>query len=440
MGLTERSDLADNLQETEIVSTLNWTATEAISVTSITAYLDYDRHQQEDLDGTPVGGIFGQFTSDFALDGDQLSQEIRVNGDYDWGNWTVGLYYYDDEKTSGVNGIEFFPPGQTDSVSTIKTESMAVFGHLEYALTDQWTVLGGLRYTNDKKDADIVTLGFEPVPAAADFSTENNELTWKAGLNYQAYKDLLLYGSVQTGFKSADFHTSFLFGFIQPPGNPETTTSYEGGVKWSFLDGRGRLNAAVFYNEINQKQALVLELQGGQPVSTFLNFGDATVLGAEFELSAEITDRLNARLAVSLLDSEISASPDITFSAGPGPTTTAIDGLDMQSAPGVTASGLVRYDIPTEYGQFGLQTDFSWTDNHHFNIDAYPLDSEDSYALINLRLLWESNDGKYHAQAFVENLTDKEYKSLSLSFAEFDSHLIIWGRPIWWGFQAGVSV
>ena len=438
-GFSERSKLIDDIEESEIVATFNWTVNEHIAVTSITAYIDYDRHHQEDLDGTDVLAAFGQLTSDFVLEGDQLSQEIRVNANYDRINLTGGFYYYNDEKTSDVTILEFFPPGLPDSVSTVETESLAGFGHLEFALTDQWTVLGGLRYTNDQKEADIATLDFVLSPVTANFNTDDSELTWKVGLNYQPSDDLLLYSSVQTGFKSADFHTSFLFGFIQPPSEPETSISYELGAKWTFLDGRARLNAAFFYNEIESKQFFVIERVGNMLSSTFGNFGDADILGAEVELNVEITERLHAQFGLGLLDTEISAPPNISFSAGPAPTVTTLDGLKTPGVADISISGLIRYDIPTQdFGNFGLQTDFSWKDNHHFSIDSYPLDAEDSFALVNLRLLWESSTGKYHAQAFVENLTDKEYKSFSLSFAGADVHNIMWGRPLWWGLKAGV--
>ena len=438
-GFTEQAELRNELEFAEVMATLQWQLTDSIELVSITAYLDYDRVLDEEFDATPVGGVLGNVTPSYAVGGDQLSQEIRLHGSYaDRLTWVAGLYYIDDERFSTSTIFEFFgPPPPSDTEANVKTESWAVFGHGEYAVTETVTLLGGVRYTEDDKDLDLTLL----LGPGGSFNTKDDEVTWKAGLNWLPRDELLLYASAQTGFKSADFNTTLLFGDASAaaPTEPETNITYEGGVKWTFLDGRARLNAAVFYNDVTDKQATVQLSVGGIPTTRFFNFGDAEVLGAEIELETQLTDRLFVQVGVGLLDTEIKADPTTTFASGPAFDETPVDGKELPGAPSVSVNGLVRYDFPTtNSGIFSLQTEFSYQDEQFFTLDNVARDGEDSYGLVNLRVLWESADAKYYGQAFVENVGDKEYAAYSFTLGGVDQRDILWGRPLWWGVRAGV--
>ena len=65
------------------------------------------------------------------------------------------------------------------------------------------------------------------------------------------------------------------------------------------MDGLGRLNAAVFYNDVTDYQATVYEAPpgGGLATAFFRNIGDVDVTGAEAFLASRRAGELKLNLA-----------------------------------------------------------------------------------------------------------------------------------------------
>jgi len=82
----------------------------------------------------------------------QFSAELRLAGSAGVVDYVVGGFYFD-EDVGGVNEFnqEFVLPMQ-DYVAA--TKSSAVFGQLTANLADRFRLVGGLRYTHDKKSID----------------------------------------------------------------------------------------------------------------------------------------------------------------------------------------------------------------------------------------------------------------------------------------------
>ena len=433
-GFTERERLANDIRLWDINAKLSWRLNNQLELVSITAYQDYKRIYHEDFDATHVGGIFGNTTGIYTLEGDQFSQELQLHGTY--GNrvtWVAGFFYYEDEKRADSTLPEFFGT-DLDTIAIVETESWAVFGHVEFDLTDSLRLIGGVRYTDDEKTEDVILL----LGPDGSFSAEDSELTGKAGIDWRVSENTLIYGSYATGFKAADFSNLLLFGDTDAaaPVAPETLWTVEGGLKTTFWNGRARFNGAVFYTEAQDKQGTVFATAGGFPVTRFLNYGDADVLGADMELTVDLTDHLNARLGLGWLDSELSS--DASIEIGPASTSFPVDGGKLPGAPSFSINGIVSYLVPTpDYGNFTAQTEFTYYDDQYFDVGNNPYNRQDAYGLVNLRLLWESEDRRWYGQAFVENVGDKEITSFSFTGAGFDARNIIWGKPRWWGIKLG---
>ena len=94
-----------------------------------------------------------------------FSQELRLSGSTDDVVWIAGLYYSKDEMdeyyhyfmSDSVFGLGSIPFGvglfaptpivELDTIYEQETESMAVFGHVEWQFTEKWRLTAGLRYT-----------------------------------------------------------------------------------------------------------------------------------------------------------------------------------------------------------------------------------------------------------------------------------------------------
>jgi iron complex outermembrane recepter protein len=97
------------------------------------------------------------------------------------------------------------------------TETYAGFLHGEWTFAPQWTLVGGVRFTDEHKKFDEATtfLGAGGVdsdvfaPTTNYFTTSNTP--GKVGINYKVLDQTLLYASVSRGFKSGGFQGQLTF-------------------------------------------------------------------------------------------------------------------------------------------------------------------------------------------------------------------------------------
>lgn len=429
------SNLMESVKLEELTARVTWDISESMQLVSLTAFSTTDRSNGEDVDATHIGGVLSgaphsgiNATLVHTVEQDEFSQEFRLTGSSDQMNWVAGLYYF---KSDG-DAESFLPQifgSMAETVANVETESYALFGEVEYSLSEELSIVGGLRYTDDEKTSDVWTLG-----ATDDFEISDSEVTGKLALNWKPNDEMLVYGSIATGFRSGDFVTQLYFGdpATGEPSQSETVTAYEIGFKSSFWDRRGQLNLAAFYTDVEDKQATVITEIGGLPSTDYNNFGDVDILGLEGELTLYLTENLKFEFSLGLMDTEISAPADKFFRRGPDGDSFSADGKELPATPSVSYSALIRYTIPSaRYGEFSLQADYNWQDEVYHTLGNDPYDQEDSYGLLALRAFWESPSGRYSAQVAVENATDEEYTHHTMSIANFDQRLLSWGRPMW---------
>ncbi|HEV2561782.1 MAG TPA: TonB-dependent receptor [Rhizomicrobium sp.] len=199
--------------------------------------------------------------------------------------------------------------------------SYAGFGEAYYNVTSDLKLIGGLRWTDDRKHflmipSWIADIGYG-YPVAEVLDQQWNQLTGRAVANWSPKLDLtdqtLVYGSYSHGYKA---------GGANPPGailpdqvgaygnfnpthpltfKPEFVDAYELGTKNTLLDGGITLNGDVFF--YNYKAYQVSEIVDRTAINH--NY-DATVKGAELESTWE-------------------ASPGLKFSFAGGYEATRID-------------------------------------------------------------------------------------------------------------------
>jgi iron complex outermembrane receptor protein len=241
-------------------------------------------------------------------DQETVSNEFQVNIDIDRLKSTFGHLYYrstGDEgalggavNTTTLSGLAS-PPwfGFNVPVITtpfkpvhnrITTQSQAVYGHTEFRVTDQLSVVGGARYTKDERRG----LDGSPTPAVAATLVRYKKGTWTylVGVNYQVTGDIFTYAHYSTGYISGGQIANLQF-------EPQTAKSWEAGVKADLLDQRLRVNAALFTVKYGQVQTLTSALTPGAGCANepgvspgasqcIINGGDARARGLELEVTA----------------------------------------------------------------------------------------------------------------------------------------------------------
>lgn len=291
----------------------------------ITGYRDMSQRFMLDFLDVPLP--FGGFV--IANDGShrQFTQEIKLSGADSEGRlrYVAGFFYLEEQNRTDfadvVVGTVFI-----DRVMRNSAEAWAVYGQLDYAFAERWTLTAGLRYTDERKD-----ISFTPndTPAVFQFSSDDLDSlgvprrqsidlwTPRFALDYEFSDFVSAYVSATRGFKSGGWNARVTNPGAAQPFAPERVWSYEAGLKSELLERRLRLNITGFWSEVADFQiptgtAVVLP-DGGSTIAFLTgNFADLRVRGVELEALAAISSRLTAFVNVGVSDGDYRAlSPEV---------------------------------------------------------------------------------------------------------------------------------
>ena len=414
---------------TELGMTINWDLGGA-TLTSVTNYQDIDHTYGEDADVSP-NSLFN-YTQDVQIE--QISQEVRVNWEGDNHRSVMGVFYLDIEGDflATQSGDFYFGDAFLSAMAAQDTKTYAVFGQTEVDLSETVALTVGLRYNKDEKDMDL---------AAPDFgfsgfvgSEDDDDFSGKVQLDYKPNDDWLLYAGVSRGIKSGGFN----FPLTPLDGVPvefdgETLTSFEAGFK-ATLSETTRLNASIYFYDYEDYQAYNID----GAFNTLLFNADAENSGAEIELIMNPAEGLDILLGASYIDSEVTDLPTefntldpITFEPAQNyPTGEETPPL----VPELTLNGLVRYAWDAFGGSMSVQVNFNWRDDHKFNLASSETTFEESYAVVNAKIGFNTEDGAWSGSIFVKNLADEEYRSFGIDGTLFFGSLEnIQGAERWFG-------
>lgn len=430
------------LETLAVTAKLRWQLTDSIELVSITGYDGHDRFFNTDEDGSATG-VFGglyQYNDSYTTDGDQYSQEFRLSGIVDDSDWVVGLFYYDNDLRSTSTIADFETVQAPGTIADLETTSWAVFGEYGRSLTEAVRLIAGFRYTDEEREVNVLT---ETIRGSQELSNDN--VSGRIGLEWRPMDDWLLYAKLSTGFRSGNFASDLLFGDLNQlsPADPEETLSFEVGAKSTLADGRVVLNAAIFYEDVSDKQGIVYDGNAAVPATRLITVGDADIFGAELELFVRPIDNLDLSLGVGWLDTEVDAPAGFGFNAGFGTGANAfagdpffLDGSELGS--GWSVNGVVRYHVPLgDAGSLSLQADYDWREE---NVGADRISYAEDRLLVNLRAFWSSPDERWEVQAYVENAFEEEYiDNVGPIVAGEDYALGNMGLPRWYGVKIGMN-
>jgi len=405
---------------------------------SITAYEGVEKLSGEDTDVSPVPFI--EVTN--PVDSDQWTQEFQLSHAGENNRWTAGFYYYSRDMDSGtrtdLTGVPDFFPINNNTITHDKTDSWSVYGQYELDLSEQWTLIGGARFTDEQRKFDMIVIddsGILPYPAfefskaTAGKLTKHDTQNWsyRAELNYKPNEDLLWFGSISRGIKGAGFNIDI---GIDPrtvediPFDEEKLYAYEAGFKSTLFDGSTRFNASVFYYDYKDYQAFSFE-----GLSNVVSNKDATVYGLDAELITNPWDGWEFNLGLSLLDAEVE---DIN-------TGVSIIDRTMTMSPEVTFNALARYEWPAMGGTMSIQGDMQYISKQYFDILNTTLGTEDSYTLGNLRATYVTGSGRASFSVWVKNVGDEKYRIYAIQVPGLGFSQSMTGMPQWWGVTANFS-
>ena len=422
---------------------LNWHFA-GMTLSSVTGYSEFDRTRGEDSDGTALIMLDTLFSDDI----EAFSQELRLGGTTAGGiEWLTGAFLSRDTIEGGILQAldDHIFVSRVNTEWEQKSRSYAAFAHVDFPLADQLSVVGGLRYTREKKEITYDSFDLDPfgtsnfpafgaIPlAGVEDSFTNNEVSGSIGLDYRLSEDVLLYGSFSRGFKTGGYKAAIAFSAAElEPFDQETLNAWEIGLKSTLADGSLRLNAAAYYYDWKDFQAFVTEVRGGINVIVLDNAGDAEVWGVEVDALWRPVDGLDLQLAANWMDTEVKR-----FNTIPGsPDAT---GNELANSPEWMLNGRVRYEFPLAASGMTAYVggDAIYRSRVFYSLSNNGQNSQSGFWLLDARAGITAADGAWDVWVWGKNLTNKLYVSQSYDNTGgiFPSQNFL-GMPRTWGINA----
>lgn len=466
--------------------------TDDITLTSITSWSKYHNDSDIDPDGVALRDYFYNTTGKITA----LSEELRLQGKMGNLTWIVGANYarektYQqddagpyDQSTSAYNfvdaglGVPFYVYSQ---YARQKFVNKAIFANLDYDIGDKITLHGGVRYTDTKIDFAGCTgdrgfalgqgiqnllnairggAGLDPITIAPDScvtidaatltagevrdSLDEDNVSWRAGIDFKPSRDALIYASVSKGYKSGSFPLLSASDSNQfAPVKQESVTAYEIGAKLTLLERTAQINGAVFYYDYSNKQfkgRVVANPDIFGPLEALVNVPKSRVQGAEIQLDLAPTRGLRFSIGATYLDTKIKGSfvnydsygNQVDFGGSSFPYTPkyqiVMDGQYDWSLND-TVSAFVGGNLSFQSDTKAVLGDPRDTPSAALNAKGGLTIAD--YTLIDLRAGINLDDKRYKITAFVRNLTNKYYWTNATRIT--DTTVRFAGRPRTYG-------
>jgi iron complex outermembrane receptor protein len=425
--------------------------TPQLTLKSISAYRNLKTDDFIDIDATQyeVGDVF------VGVDQDQLSQEFQAT--YTGGKFTgvAGLYYlhenvgsHQEAYADDLLGPAFLNSGFLRTIDDkLHTNSYAAYANGSYEIVPTVRLSAGIRYTKETKDYWRTTSTFFSLLPAfnstyvfAPPKGKWHDVSPMASVDWQVTPETMVYARVAKGFKSGGFNGRANTAAESTEYDPETTWSYEAGVKTT-LANQLRLSGAVFDNEYKDFQARVSGLDTDpvtglpSPKLSVLNAGKMRIRGAELEAAWTPTKEVLIDGQLGYLDAKYKQFDDARFTAFGGsrafqtpafaPHWTLRLGaqyaFNLGNAGGITLGGQTRYR-----SRQALAVDNTFT-NTDTKIEGL---FQNGYWVHDARIVWEDASKKYAVGLYGYNLAKKAYKTDAQEFSSVGNiRTVYYGAP-----------
>lgn len=274
---------------------------------------------------------------------EQITHEFRLASNYDGRfNWVGGVFYQDIQReysqrlpTPGYDAVtdlvlgagtaaalrNGFPPDSPfNSDLPYDIEQLAIFGEVEYRVTERLNLTAGARWYDFEEERSILQGGLFSSLADQTDDTASDGINPRLLASYDFNDAVTVNAQASQGFRLGGVNDPLnvplcdpgdlaTFGGFQAY-DDETLWNYELGFK--SLVGGLQFNAAVFYTDIEDLQ---VTLDAGSCSSRIsFNVPEAHTLGAEWELSSYLGENLLVTVNGSYIEAEFDST--VTDSAG----------------------------------------------------------------------------------------------------------------------------
>ena len=392
--------------------TADWAINNTYTAKFISSYRTSEYEGGLDDDASPLN------LSEFPEVGgaDQYSFELQLNATFDKMDFVSGLYFFNEDGFTRSEDFVFSPFNTPDGVlNDGVTPSFGGFGFFEinqetnsyaayingsYDLTDDLTIGGGLRYSEDKKDANAI---FPTFPERKDISEDFNAVTWDINASYQLSNNMNVYGQVQKGYQTGGFPPRPFGGPDQFVSFDETkAVNYEVGLKGQVHENVSMMLAMFVTDYTDLALPFSDPTAGGGFVTIVENAGQSKAQGIELETTIALTDDFTIRTAVGYLDSEITEVAE------------GVQGIGKGDSPALTPRWTVMV-APSYFvdlsngGTVALNANYSYRSEMQGQSVFNKSETIDSRELVGFNISYTNPYGDMEVTLYGENVLNEVY-------------------------------
>jgi len=286
----------------------------------------------------------------------------------------VGLAYFErDQDINSTGAFDYFGADNSDS--------SAMYGEVTFGLTDKFSLTTGARVERESQLRDF-TYG----AIIAKLDNSNTIFLPKLVLHYAPSSHSSFALSARKGYNAAggalDFSAGEYYYFDE-----ETVNTFELSSRTSFANNTAFLSTNIFYNIYDGYQAV-------NSNRLIANMEEVVSYGAELELVMNPNYRLELKLGIGLLETEITA---------PGENYAEIVGNELHSAPTLSSSLGAKFRF-TDSFTVGLSANY--VGEYYGDISNTEDRASGDYSLVRANANY--NMGSWQLSAFVNNALDEE--------------------------------
>lgn len=453
-----------------------------------------------------------QQTINFAQTDKWYSHELTATSTKDGPlQWIAGVYYYDERYSNPVRVVS---PSQTQIATPcyivalegpgagpsancaaaiglgaapanpanttvdvnydMRSRSEAAYAQLDWQVTSQVKLTGGVRYTSDHVSgtesaravffggAGLVGAGaalyatpqalgaatpavdVTPVLCASDNASTNHQgqktaciinaagyatrglgddsdaWTGTAGVEWKPDHDTLVYGRYSRGYKSLGFNAGFdLLGQPSSEVAPEFMNDYEIGFKKTW-NRKVSVNATLFYEDYHDAQVPLSVLTSAGAQTFLTSIPKSRSAGLEVEASWKATTNLQLAMSYAYNETAVLSACQLTpvpvncylDGANPGAGPQNIKGHALPNAPRNKLSVNGNYRFTFDPGDLVLSASYLWRDKQYGAVFDNPWWVSPSSSDVDLRATWQGAGDRYEIVVFAKNVFDtKQYDS-----------------------------
>jgi iron complex outermembrane receptor protein len=435
-----------------------------VELTSITAvrWFHFDAKNDQEQTRFPIA------RSGTLVDTRQISQELRLSGDInDRVDYQTGIYLFNiDTDTTSRNtygadaGAFYASDSQYRTLNTVAgrqqlqaslrdvysitnqkpvSDSAAVFGQVNWHLTDRASLTLGLRQTWEYKTNEVyrrttllngsalVSTGNATADAirsaqtGADYGVidgqriKDDSIAWLINPSFQLSDDVLVYASASAGEKSGAVAFDNNGGIANVA--PEESLNFEAGVKSRLFDHLLTLNVNVYYTRVRDYQNVTSEPDPTSPTgfsSRLGNIPEIRAVGTEFDAAVRVSENLQITAGGAYNEAEYTDWSTATCPRS-FPSSLAVcnnTGRQIVGAPRWTGIVGFDYQLPLASG-FGAHFfgNHIYRSRHNLEQLLSPYGEQSGYSLTDLGagITHETDSARYELSVVAKNAFDTQY-------------------------------